>query len=139
MAPVEIIGLIVLGLFAGSLAAALGVGGGIIYVPMLVSVFAFTQHEAQGTSLAIILGTSIVGATLHARAGRVVWKIAFVTGGVGIVAAFVGAQVALSMDEGRLGKIFAVVMAILAVRMARNAWTLRSESVALDRGGDTPG
>jgi uncharacterized membrane protein YfcA len=69
----------------------------------------------------------------------VVWKIAFVTGGVGIMAAFVGARVALSMDEESLGKVFAVVMAILAVRMARKAWTLRSESVALDRRGDTPG
>lgn len=139
MSPGEILGLIALGLFAGSLAATLGVGGGIIYVPVLVSIFAFTQHEAQGTSLAIILATSLVGTFLHARAGRVVWKVALVTGGVGIISALTGARVALSMDEELLSKVFAVVMAVLAVRMARKAWTLRSASVALDRSGDSPG
>jgi uncharacterized membrane protein YfcA len=139
MSPGEILGLVALGLFAGSLAATLGVGGGIIYVPVLVSVFAFTQHEAQGTSLAIILATSLVGTFLHAKAGRVVWKIAFVTGGVGIVSALAGANVALSMDEELLSKVFAIVMAVLAVRMAARAWTLRTESVALDRSGDSPG
>ena len=45
----EIVGLILLGLFAGSLAATLGVGVGIIFVPILVSVFGFTQLDAQGT------------------------------------------------------------------------------------------
>ena len=139
MSPGEILGLVALGLFAGSLAATLGVGGGIIYVPVLVSVFAFTQHEAQGTSLAIILATSLVGTFLHAKAGRVVWKIAFVTGGVGIVSALAGASVALSMDEELLSKVFAIVMAVLAVRMAARAWTLRTESVAPDRSGDSPG
>jgi hypothetical protein len=135
----EILGLVVLGLFAGSLAATLGVGGGIIYVPVLVSVLMFSQIEAQGTSLAVILATSIVGTFLHARADRVVWKVAFVTGGVGIMFALGGARLALSMDEEVLSKVFAVVMAVLAIRMAYKAWTLRDESTALDRGGDLPG
>lgn len=139
MAVGEILGLVVLGLFAGSLAATLGVGGGIIYVPVLVSVFMFSQVEAQGTSLAVILATSIVGTFLHARADRVVWKIAFLTGGVGIVFALGGARLALSMDEEVLRRVFAVVMAVLATRMAHKAWTLRNESSGLDRGGDLPG
>ncbi len=58
MSPVEIIGLVALGLFAGTLAATLGVGGGIIFVPVLVSVFGFAQLDAQGTSLAIIVPTA---------------------------------------------------------------------------------
>lgn len=135
----EIVGLVILGLFAGSLAATLGVGGGIIYVPVLVSVFAFSQLEAQGTSLAVILATSVVGTYLHSRANRVVWKVAFVTGGVGIVFALAGANLALSMDEETLGKIFAVVMALLALRMAHKAWTLRTASRALNRSRDLPG
>ena len=136
MGIAEVIGLVALGLFAGSLAATLGVGGGIIYVPVLVSVFGYTQFEAQGTSLAVILATSIVGTFLHARAGRVVWKVAFVTGGVGILFALVGARIALSMDEEVLSKVFAAVMAVLAIRMTHKAWKLRQESFAVDGSGD---
>ena len=50
--------LALLGVVAGALASALGIGGGIIFVPAFVSIFGFSQLEAQGTSLAIIVGTS---------------------------------------------------------------------------------
>jgi len=133
---VEIIGLVLLGVFAGSLAATLGVGGGIIYVPVLVSIFGFTQLGAQGTSLAVIFATSIVGTVAHSRADRVIWKVAFVTGGVGVLFALGGARLALSMDEEVLSKVFAVVMAVLAIRMARRAWTLRAESFPSDGSRD---
>lgn len=139
MALGEIFGLVALGLFAGSLAATLGVGGGIIYVPVLVSVFGFSQLGAQGTSLAVILATSVVGTILHSKADRVVWKVAFVTGGVGIVFALGGARLAFSMNEEVLSKVFAVVMAVLAIRMMHKAWTLRRESISLNGGGDLPG
>jgi uncharacterized membrane protein YfcA len=135
----EILGLVALGLFAGSLAATLGVGGGIIYVPVLVSVFGFSQLGAQGTSLAVILATSVVGTILHSKADRVVWKVAFVTGGVGIIFALGGARLAFSMNEEVLSKVFAVVMAVLAIRMMHKAWTLRRESISLNGGGDLPG
>ncbi len=135
----EVVGLVLLGLFAGTLAATLGVGGGIIFVPVLASLFAFGQLEAQGTSLAIILPTAIVGTLTHANAGRVVWKVAYVTGGLGIVFALAGAQLAQSLDEDVLSKVFAVVLTVLAVRMTRRAWTLRSESVSIDGRGDTTG
>lgn len=139
MALGEILGLVALGLFAGSLAATLGVGGGIIYVPVLVSVFGFSQLGAQGTSLAVILATSVVGTVLHSKADRVVWKVAFVTGGVGIIFALGGARLAFSMNEEVLSKVFAVVMAVLAIRMMHKAWTLRRESTSLNGGGDLPG
>lgn len=135
----EIVGLVLLGLFAGTLASTLGVGGGIIFVPVLTSVFVFGQLEAQGTSLAIILPTAIIGTLTHARAGRVVWNVAYVTGGLGIVFALVGAQLAQAMDEAILSKVFAVVLAVLAIRMARRAWGLRSESVATNGGRDATG
>ena len=87
----------------------------------------------------MILATSIVGTILHARAGRVVWKVAFVTGGVGILFALVGARIALSMDEEVLSKVFAAVMAVLAIRMAHKAWKLREESLGVDGSGDPTG
>jgi len=62
----EIAALITLGLFAGAAAAALGLGGGVIFVPSLVVLFGFEQHIAQGTSLAVIFPTAIV-ATVECR------------------------------------------------------------------------
>ena len=126
--PAEIIGLIALGVFAGTLAATLGVGGGIIFVPVLVSVFGFTQLDAQGTSLAIIVPTAIVGTVAHARAGRVNWPVVAVVGAGGVFAAFGGAMLARSMDENLLRRIFAVVLVILAIRMGLRTYRLWQKS-----------
>ncbi len=128
----EIIGLILLGVFAGSLAATLGVGGGIIFVPVLVSVFSFSQLDAQGTSLAIIVPTAIVGAITHARAGRVNWTVVAVVGTGGILGALAGATLAQTLDEAVLRRVFAIVLIILAVRMARRAWTVKRASALTD-------
>ena len=130
----EIIGLIVLGVFAGTLAATLGVGGGIIFVPALVALFAFDQLEAQGTSLAIIVMTAIVGTVTHARAGRVDWKVVAVVGSSGIIAAFGAATLAQSMNEQLLRKVFAIVLALLAVRMGLRTYRLWKSSSAVDSG-----
>lgn len=124
----EIIGLVALGLFAGTLAATLGVGGGIIFVPVLVSAFGFTQLDAQGTSLAIIVPTAIVGTITHARAGRVNWPVVAVVGAVGVFAAFGGAMLAQSMNEDLLRRIFAVVLVILAIRMGLRTYRLWQET-----------
>jgi uncharacterized protein len=133
----EILGLLALGLFAGTLAATLGVGGGIIFVPVLVSLFGFAQLDAQGTSLAIIVPTAIVGMVTHARAGRVNWPVVGVVGGAGIFAAFGGAKLAQVMGDESLRPIFAVVLLVLAVRMALRTyqlWQVSKESPALDAG-----
>ena len=121
----EIVGLVVLGLVAGLLAASLGIGGGIVFVPVLVSVFSFTQLDAQGTSLAVIVPTTIIATYRHARAGRVVWNVALITGAAGVLGALVGSRVAYTLDEEVLQRIFAVVLVLLALRMAHRAWSLR--------------
>ncbi|MCL1593769.1 MAG: sulfite exporter TauE/SafE family protein [Actinomycetia bacterium] len=130
----EIVGLLMLGLFAGTLAATLGVGGGIIFVPILVSAFGLAQLDAQGTSLAIIVPTAIVGAVTHARAGRINWKVFGVVGAVGILGAAGGALLAHSTDEDLLRQIFAVVLSILAVRMGLRTRRLWQASRAVDTG-----
>lgn len=124
----EILGLIALGLFAGAIAATLGVGGGIIFVPVLASAFGFAQLDAQGTSLAIIVPTAIVGMLTHARAGRVVWPVVFVVAAGGVVAALGGAKLAQSMDEDVLRRVFAVVLVILAIRMGLRTYQLGQQS-----------
>jgi uncharacterized membrane protein YfcA len=112
-----VVGLVALGLVAGALAASLGVGGGIIIVPALVVLFEFSQHAAQGTSLAVIIPTAIVAVTVHARAQRVEWRPAFWVGAGGILGAVVGSRVALALDGRVLRRMFAVLLVIVAVRL----------------------
>lgn len=118
MVLIEILGLIVVGLIAGTAAATLGIGGGIIIVPVLVVIFGFEQHFAQGTSLAVILPTAVVATIGHARHGRVAWRIAAPLALAGIVGALIGARVSLSLDADLLRKLFAILLTVLAIQMA---------------------
>ena len=118
---IEIFGFLALGLFAGAMAAALGVGGGIIFVPALVIVAGFDQHLAQGTSLAIILPTAIVSTLVHARAGRVVWPVAIPIGVVGLIGALLGARAAIALDPELLRRLFGILLVVIATRMLLRA------------------
>jgi uncharacterized membrane protein YfcA len=124
----EIAALITLGLVAGAAAAALGLGGGVIFVPSLVVLFGFEQHIAQGTSLAVIFPTAIVATIAHARMGNVRWRLSIPIGLAGIVGAVLGAQVALRLDADLLRRMFGVFLILLAARMAWRAWRLNGQS-----------
>lgn len=129
----EIAGLIILGLIAGIIAAALGLGGGIIFVPALVVIFGFDQHIAQGTSLAVIFPTAIMATLAHSRMGNVRWELAIPIGLTGIIGAVLGARIALQLDADLLRRLFGVFLLVLAVRMVWHAWRVN------DRSEPTPG
>ncbi len=112
-----VVALILVGLAAGALGATLGVGGGIVYVPALVALFSLAQHQAQGTSLVVIIPSTIVAAYVHTRAGRVDWGTAILLGLGGIVGGVFGARVALALDAPVLKRMFAVFLVIAALRM----------------------
>lgn len=114
---IEITGFVVLGVVTGLIASTLGIGGGIIFVPALVVFFNFSQHIAQGTSLAIIVPTAIVGTALHAKRGRVDWRVATLVAVGGIVGGLVGSRLALGMDPDLLRRLFAALLVLIAVRM----------------------
>lgn len=114
---IEVVGFVVLGLATGLLASTLGVGGGIVFVPSLVVLFGFEQHIAQGTSLAVILPTAIVGAYLHSKRGRVDWRAAMLIAAGGIVGGFIGAWGALAMDPDLLRRLFAGMLVVIAIRL----------------------
>jgi uncharacterized protein len=124
----DVVGYILLGLLSGTLAAALGVGGGVVYVPALVVIFSFDQHIAQGTSLAVILPTAVVATIAHTRHGNVQWKLAVPVAIAGIAGATMGATVALGLDEELLRRFFGVFLLIVAARMAWRAYKLSVRS-----------
>ena len=112
-----IVGLALIGLVAGTIAAALGVGGGIMYVPALVFAFSFVQHEAQGTSLAIIVPAAMLATTVNTRAGRVNWRVAALLAVGALVGSPLGSNVALALDPVVLRRLFAVPVTVAALRM----------------------
>ncbi len=112
--------LILVGLAAGLLASALGVGGGIVFVPALVVVLGFDQHLAEGTSLAVIALTAGIGTWTHHRQGRVEWRIAGLVAAGGIAGALAGSTLAVRIDADLLQSLFAAFLALVALRMIRN-------------------
>jgi uncharacterized membrane protein YfcA len=115
--------LVVVGVLGGALAAALGVGGGIVFVPALVVIAGFSQQVAEGTSLAVILVTTGVAAWTHHTRGRVDWRMVAVVGGAGIIGALAGSSLALRLHADVLQRLFAVLLFLVAVRMLFGLWS----------------
>jgi uncharacterized membrane protein YfcA len=113
-----IIALLLIGLAAGILGGLVGVGGGIIIVPSLIYFLGFTQKEAQGTSLGILLlPVGILGVLQFYKAGyvdmRTVWLVSFGF----LVGSYFGSKIALSFSQVTVKKIFAILMILIALKM----------------------
>lgn len=79
--------------------------------------FGFSQHVAQGTSLAAILPTSVVGAATHYRRRNLLVRAALVMGAAGAAGAMLGAVAALALPRDALARIFGLVLIFAAYRM----------------------
>jgi uncharacterized membrane protein YfcA len=110
-------GLLTAGMAAGVLAATLGLGGGIVFVPTLAALYLVDQHVAQGTSLAAMVPTTVVAAVAHGRAGRIDWPVAAALGVGGIVGGLTGAGWALDLDPLLLRRLFGGLLVLVAARM----------------------
>ncbi len=115
--PRLVVSLVLVGLVAGTLAALLGVGGGIIYVPAMVLLLGLSQHVAQGSSLAAIIPTAVVATLTNMRAGRVDKRAAVVVGLAGITAGVAGVQLALRIEGLVLQRMFAVLLVLVTIQM----------------------
>jgi hypothetical protein len=111
---------VVLGVAAGILSGLFGVGGGILFVPILTWL-GLTQLHAEASSLLAIIPTVMVGVWRQQRYGNVRWQAAAIVGLASIAAAVGGAQLALSLPESTLRKLFAVLMIAVAVQIAWRA------------------
>ncbi len=130
----SVVTLIIVGLLTGALASALGIGGGIIFVPALIFILGFEQHLAQGTSLAIIAGTSMVATAIHYRRGRVDAKVGAIVGGVGVIGAVLGSRLALALDGEVLRRLFAALLVIMATRLLIQSFGSATKTGHVDDG-----
>jgi uncharacterized protein len=108
---------VLLGMAAGTLAGAFGVGGGILFVPTLVAL-GLSQLEAEATSLLAILPTALVGSLRQRAYGNVRLRPALVLGVASIAGAFVGVRIATSLPEDVLRRLFAVLLLAVAAQLA---------------------
>jgi len=112
------------GLFTGLLSGLLGVGGGLIMVPVLSFIFAhlgfpaeFIMHMALGTSLAVIMATSIASSYSHHSHKNVDWAILKnITFGI-ILGAFFGSLVAAKFDASLLKGLFTIYVFLVALQI----------------------
>ena len=114
----QILILLVIGLFAGFLSGTMGVGGGLIIVPSLVFILGMTQHQAQGTSLAMMLAPiGIMAVYNYFREGYVNIKYAVILALVFILGAWLGSLFSVNLSGSTLKKIFGVLMLIVGLKM----------------------
>lgn len=110
--------LIVIGIITGVMAGMLGIGGAIIMIPSLVFLMGFSQHMAQGTSLAVMLPpVGIIAAYNYYKAGQVNLKFALILAAAFIVGSYFGSKLALNLPQDVLKKSFAILLILTALKM----------------------
>lgn len=115
-------GFLLLGAAAGTLGSLLGVGGGILMVPMLVWVFNLPQKQAQVWSLAVMIPMTVAATLDNLRHSEQVGRIEFVPVGLMALAAIggtmLGTYLLREMSAVTIKRAFAVLMVVAAIRMA---------------------
>jgi len=109
---------ILLGLIAGALSGLIGIGGGIIIVPALIFVFGFTQHQAQGTTLALMVPPiGLLAAWAYYTRGYVDIRVAaWVCAGF-LIGGLLGAKTATALPQALLQKIFGGALLLVSLKM----------------------
>jgi len=105
------------GIAAGTLSGLLGVGGGIILVPLLVALIHLSQHQAHATSLAAIVPIGVVGALTFALDGEVDLKVAGLLALGTLAGAPVGARIMARIKERPLKIMFGLLMTAVGIQM----------------------
>jgi uncharacterized membrane protein YfcA len=106
-----------IGLAAGILSGMVGVGGGLIVVPALVFFMGFTQHQAQGTSLGLLLlPVGILAVINYYNKGNIDIKVVLIMSLAFVLGGWVGSKIALSVNQETLKKIFAIFLFYVAFR-----------------------
>ncbi|MFM1964749.1 MAG: hypothetical protein RL134_474 [Actinomycetota bacterium] len=139
MTPGLVMAYVASGLAMGILSALFGIGGGILLVPLLVAVFGYDQRLAAGTSLAVMGLIALVGALRQSGHGATDWRAGALLGLGGAFGGVAGAMLAQVLPLTVLTWLFALLLVITAVRLARSGVKARrsASTQSVMRTGDT--
>ena len=110
--------LIIIGLLAGVLSGLVGVGGGILMIPLLIIFLGLTQHEAQGTALfAMLPPIGILAAINYYKEGFVKWEYAIVIAFTFVIGGYLGSKLSPSLPPQTVRRIFGIIMLLGAIKL----------------------
>ncbi|MBL7951974.1 MAG: sulfite exporter TauE/SafE family protein [Flavobacteriales bacterium] len=110
--------LLLVGLMAGILSGFVGVGGGIIMVPALVWLLGYTQHQAQGTSLAVLmLPVVFLAVRNYYKAGVIDPKVVVVIAAAFVLGSYFGSKWSLALPMETVRKIFGGITLLVALKL----------------------
>lgn len=109
---------LILGLVAGMISGMTGIGGGIIILPALMFLLGFSQHLAQGTTLAVLVPpVDLLAAWTYYKQGDVDIKVATILCLGFILGSWLGAKLGISLPNEILNKAFALLLLLSAMRI----------------------
>jgi uncharacterized protein len=118
MTTETVIILIIIGLAAGTLSGLVGIGGGLIIVPCLVFILGFTQREAQGTSLGLLLlPVGILAVLNYWKQGYIDLRVVGIMCVTFVIGGWLGSKLALTLPQQTVKKIFAILLFYSAFKM----------------------
>ena len=109
--------IIAIGLLAGLMGGLLGVGGGLVIVPLIVMALGLDMKVAIGTSLATIIPTAVMASWRHHQMGNVNWRLAGTMALGSVLGALAGASLTAHVSSVALKRGFAVFLILTAARM----------------------
>lgn len=119
MTPATMLGGIVLGLVIGAISGLVGIGGGAFLIPALVFFFGMSQLRAQGTSIAtLLLPIGVFAFWAYYKAGHVDFKLALLISIGFAFGGWIGGTYAQRIPEDILRKAFAVLLVLIATKLA---------------------
>ena len=128
-----IIILIIIGFATGILGGMVGVGGGVILVPALVFILGFSQLDAQGTSLALIMfPVGLLAVIQYYKQVHVNFNIVFLLSIGFVIGSFLGSKISLNIPQQTVKRIFAILMLVIAIKMLFFDNKQEKKSIATD-------
>jgi uncharacterized membrane protein YfcA len=118
LTPMTILILLLIGLFGGMLSGFVGIGGGVIIVPSLVFFLGLTQHQAQGTSLLVLVLPVVALALLNYwKTNNVNLSYGLIIAGAFVVGGFFGSKLSLKISPGIVKLAFGIIMTFVAFQL----------------------
>ena len=113
-----IIILIIIGLVAGLMSGFVGVGGGVVIVPALVYFLGLTQHQAQGTSLFIlVLPVGILAVMNYAKSENINWNFGIIIAITFVIGGYFGSKLSLKLSPAIVKLAFGLLMAFVSIKL----------------------